>query len=146
MLLSRNNTLDVLERLKSKVPIVRMGSILEEPKPTVQEKPKPVYDVMYHGELVNSQELAAKIGVSYLTLRQLVNKGLSGEQIEERINKRKARLVEYPYKGNSYTITALAKHTDCVVCRRTLSHRLHSGWDLVLAMSTLADCGNRQSK
>ena len=40
MLLSRNNTLDVLERLKSKVPIVRMGSILEEPKPTVQEKTK----------------------------------------------------------------------------------------------------------
>ena len=100
---------------------------------------------MYHGELINSQELAAKIGVSYLTLRQLVNKGLTGEQIEDRINKRKAKLVEYQYKGSSYTISALAKHTDCVVCRRTLSHRLQSGWDLILAMSTSADCGNRQS-
>ena len=144
MLLNRNNPLEILERLKSKVPLVRVGSILEE-KPVVPEKPKSTHGVMYHGELINSQELAAKIGVSYLTLRQLVNKGLTGEQIEDRINKRKAKLVEYQYKGSSYTISALAKHTDCVVCRRTLSHRLQSGWDLILAMSTSADCGNRQS-
>ena len=145
MLLSKNNTLDVLERLKSKVPTVRIGSTLEERKVAIDEKPKITHGVMYHGELINSQELAAKIGVSYLTLRQLVNKGLTGEQIEDRINKRKAKLVEYQYKGSSYTISALAKHTDCVVCRRTLSHRLQSGWDLILAMSTSADCGNRQS-
>lgn len=145
MLLSRNNTLEVLERLKYKVPVVRVGSILEEPKPMVPEKPKSTHGVMYHGALTNSRELAAKIGVSYITLRQLVNKGLTGEQIEERINKRKAKLVEYRYKGNTYTISTLAKHNDCVVCRRTLSHRLQSGWDLILAMSTSADCGNRQS-
>ena len=102
--------------------------------------------MMYRGVLTNSRELAAKIGVSYITLRQLVNKGLTGEQIEERINKRKAKLVEYRYKGNTYTISTLAKHTDCVVCRRTLSHRLQSGWELALAMTTPADCGNRKNK
>ena len=145
MLLNRNNPIEILERLKSKVPLVRVGSILEE-KPVVPEKPKSTHGVMYHGVLTNSRELAAKIGVSYITLRQLVNKGLTGEQIEERINKRKAKLVDYHYKGNNYTITTLAKHTDCVVCRRTLSHRLQSGWDLALALSTPADCGNRQRK
>ena len=40
MLLGRNNTLEILERLKSKVPMVRVGSVLEEPKVTVPEKPK----------------------------------------------------------------------------------------------------------
>lgn len=145
MLLGRNNTLEILERLKTKVPTVRVSSILEEPK-VIPEKPKTSHGVMYHGTLTNSRELAAKIGVSYITLRQLVNKGLTGEQIEERINKRKAKLVEYHYKGNTYTISTLAKHADCVVCRRTLSHRLQSGWELALAMSTPADCGNRKNK
>lgn len=146
MLLNRNNSLEILERLKSKVPLVRVGSIIEEPKSVVPEKPKNIHGVMYHGILTNSRELAAKIGVSYITLRKLVNKGLTGEQIEERINKRKEKLIEYQYKGSSYTISSLAKHPDCVVCRRTLSHRLQSGWDLALALSTPADCGNRQSK
>ncbi len=40
MLLNRNNSLEILERLKSKVPLVRVGSIIEEPKSVVPEKPK----------------------------------------------------------------------------------------------------------